>query len=214
MKKILNTVILLLLPVLFWAKPVILDIPPVAQSRTVPNLCGPTCAQMLLQYYGFSQDQYDVGKALTEMILPYKTNNPGASDALEFSWPDFKETYQPILRLYFEGLGMETLNKRSAIDPDTGLITEERWQFFLKTLQDGLPVIFHIPGHYMLMVGYDLEAERLYYNDPSDGKQHWVSITDFRDRNAVWYKDRLGWDGRMLSAWTPKIQNDEREAQR
>ena len=65
---------------------------------------------MALRFYGIlDKDQYLIGKSISEMIPEYKRLHPDAADAKEFQWPDYEETYQPILAQPLRELGFQAV---------------------------------------------------------------------------------------------------------
>jgi hypothetical protein len=181
----------------------ILAVPAVRQADDIKNLCAPACAEMVLRYYGIDDlDQYHIAEAVCAMVPAYRREHPSYG-VLDCEWPDnYQETYQPILALYFEGLGFEVHTTRSRFEKTSGRVSEERFAEFLRYLKRRIPLIFHIQGHYMLAVGYDDANALLYYINPRDAELHGVGYREFRNRYSKWYaEDREGWDGRFLAVW-------------
>ena len=176
-------------------------IKPIRQSTKIKHLCGVTCAEMVFKYYGEKKTQYDIGKRITKMIIPYKKEHPEAKGALEFKWPNYKETYQPILAKYYRDNGFEAINTKTYYDKKTGIVNESRVEEFLGYLKTDIPVMIHVESHYMLAIGYNEKMKKVYLNDPANGKKISVNLSQFINRNNPWYKKRKGWDGRLLAAW-------------
>lgn len=180
----------------------ILNIEPIRQSTTIKNLCGPTCAEMMLRFYGISdKDQYVIGKSIAEMIPEYKRQHPDAADAKEFQWPNYEETYQPILAQYLKELGFQTVTTKAQYEAKTGEVPVERFENLMDFVRKGVPAIVHVERHYLLVVGCDDNESVLYINDPADGQRKTVSYSSFRNRTNPWYQGRSGWDGRFLAIW-------------
>lgn len=157
---------------------------------------------MMLRYQGDEDlDQVAIGMRVAEMIVPYKREHPGAQDALEFEWPDYRETYQPILARFLRELGFGVESTSTAYDAATGRVSPGRFRELLGFLVQGVPVMIHVEGHYMLVVGFDPKAQAVVLNDPSGGRRLTVGFETFTSRRDRWYKDRLGWDGRLLAVW-------------
>ena len=138
------------------------------------------------------------------MIKPYKEKYPAAKNAIEFEWPDYKETYQPILALYFRDQNFESITTRTAYNKKTGLVDKSRYDELIEHINSGIPAIIHVEKHYMLVIGFDDKKKKLYINDPASGKTITVSEEKFLNRNDPWYKKRKGWDGRYLIAHPKK----------
>jgi len=174
---------------------------PIRQSQRVNNLCATASAEMVLRYYGRSDlDQYEIGESVCGMVEEYKRKYPD-SDPKPCIWPNYPETYQPILAEYIRNLGFNIKNTRAKFNQSSGVVDQDRIAEFMSFVRQGIPTIVHVEGHYLLVVGYDDDNQKLFYNDPANGERMEVSYLEFFNRNNGWYKGRKGWDGRFLSVW-------------
>ena len=99
---------------------------PIRQSQRVNNLCATASAEMVLRYYGRSDlDQYEIGESVCGMVEEYKRKYPD-SDPEPCIWPNFPETYQPILAQYISNLGFNIKNTRTKFNQSSGAVDEDR----------------------------------------------------------------------------------------
>ena len=199
-KHIIALIIFFLWVTPLFAEDIILDVKPVIQSRQIANLCAPACAEMILRFYGITNiSQYDIGK---ELLKIDKEQNLQLANQKEYQWPNYQQTYQPSLALYFKQLGFKVRSTKTNYDKVTGQVNEKMFEGLIDSLRNGVPAIIHVEKHYMLAVGYNIEDRKLYYINPQDGQRHFISFAAFKNRNSHWYRtNRLGWDGRFLAAW-------------
>lgn len=179
----------------------ILSITPVAQSTQIKNLCAPTAAAMITKYYGRSDlDQYAIGKGVCEMVAAHKKKYP-KTNPIPCTWPNYPETYQPILANFLRKYGFKVRTTRTAYDKSSGNIHKKRQEEFMELVRDGIPVIVHVERHYFLVIGYDESRKVIIFNDPAGGVKKEVTYSSFFNRYNPWYKGRQGWDGRYLAVW-------------
>jgi len=178
-----------------------LPIKAISQSKSVKNLCAPAAAEMITHFYGRKDlDQYTIAKGVCSMVSEYKRRYP-KTNPLKCNWPNYKETYQPILANFLRKEGFLVKTTRSSYDKKSGNVSEERQNELLNLINKGIPTIVHVERHYLLVIGYDNLSNEFLINDPASGKKIRVKSSFFMNRYNPWYKGRKGWDGRYLSVW-------------
>ena len=178
-----------------------LPIKVVSQSKSIKNLCAPAAAEMITSFYDRNDlDQYVIAKGVCSMVAGYKKRYP-KTNPIPCRWPDYKETYQPILANFLSKEGFRVKTTRSSYDKSSGNVSKKRQSELLDPINKGIPTIIHVERHYLLVVGYDKLSKELLINDPAGGKQLRVKFSFFINRYNPWYKGRKGWDGRYLSVW-------------
>ena len=210
---------LCIFPLAGVAEKKVLDIPIIIQEgifqgKPVGELCGTTCAEMILKYYGVTNiSNVDIAETFCSSLYPSynKRMNYSPSQKKKYSTDceaslgkggRFTGTNTHVLSLYFQGLGFQTDRTRTRYDRDTGEVSAERFASFMNHVRAGSPVIIHVERHYMLVIGYDDSTRTLYVIDPSDREILTVGYDTFCNRNNRWRRtrpERKGWDGRYLA---------------
>jgi hypothetical protein len=219
--RLVALIVTCLVPLAGTSETKVLDIPIIIQEGTfqgkpVGQLCGTTCAEMILKYYGVTNiSNVDIAETFCSRLYPSynKRMKYSPSQKKKYSTDcetslgeggEFTGTNTHVLELYFKSLGFETDRTRTRYDRDTGGVPAERFDSLMKHVRAGRPVIIHVERHYMLVAGYDDTNKTLYVIDPSDREILTVSYDSFRNRNSLWRRtrpERKGWDGRYLAAW-------------
>ncbi len=186
------------------------------KGRSINELCGVTCAEMVLKYYGITDiSNVDIAEKFCSDLYPsynikmkysneekitYSTN---CEKSLS-SGTRFPGTNTHVLQIFFDSLGFNTDRKRSSYDNKSGLVPEERFNLLMSHVREKHPVIIHVENHYMLVTGFDDGRSLLYIIDPSDTEVLSVGYNMFINRFSRWRRtkpDRHGWDGRFLAVW-------------
>ncbi len=199
----------------------ILDIPVILQEgaidgRAIDMLCGVTCAEMVLKYYGITTirnidiaDEFCSGRNRNYNIMMHYSDREKVfySTNCEQSLKtgiNFPGTNTHVLQLYFQDLGFRAIRRRSLYDNRTGMVPDKRFNEFMGHVRKGAPVIIHVQEHYMLVVGFNDSKGVLVLNDPSDPARITVSYARFQNRNNTWRPRRpsnKGWDGRYIAVY-------------
>ncbi|HAH06467.1 MAG TPA: hypothetical protein DCM05_08065 [Elusimicrobia bacterium] len=122
------------------------------------------------------------------------------------------ETWQPALQAFFEAHGLRTESARTLFDEKTGLVPDDRFEGLMRHVRSGRPVIVHVKGHYLLVVGHDDRKTELTFTDSRVAKAGTVAYADFRRTDSPWWarwkgcgpacrEDMDAWDGRFLAVW-------------
>jgi hypothetical protein len=142
-------------------------------QRQGPNLCLPTCASMILEYYGERHDP----RTLKAMATPAGSTFPG--------------TYVDDLRAALARLGYQWESRcftQDAAGYAEGLPRLKREVF------EGYPVMvgLHDPpiGHVVVLVGYDEGTHELTFVDPNQDAPGLVTM-DEDDFRLYWREDIL-----------------------
>jgi hypothetical protein len=199
----------------------ILNIPVIMQEgsiygRAVKRLCGNTCAEMVLKYYGINNIRnVDIAETFCSKLYPEYNLKMGYDDKQKIKYSTNCEKSlsmgikhsgmnDHVLQLYFKGMGFNTHREKTNYNKNSGEIPESRFIKFMTYVRSGIPVIIHVEDHYMLVIGYDDTTSRLYINDPSDTERIVIDYTIFQNRFNKWRPEKphnLGWDGRFLAVW-------------
>jgi ABC-type bacteriocin/lantibiotic exporter with double-glycine peptidase domain len=135
----------------------------VPYSEQEPNYCGPDSLSMVLKYYGKDVDQNTIGDGIVGPM----------------------------------GVGSAQLSQKAT---DMGFsVTNEDCGInnLLASLDAGDPVIVRVlnntgdNGHFMVVVGYDLNAKKVFLNDPANPYNAEMSFNDFEE---IWNITTLGPD--------------------
>lgn len=199
----------------------ILDIPIITQDghfkgHTVSELCGVTCAEMILKHYGIRDvANVDIAEKFCSELYPaYNARMKyDEKDKIFFSTnceaslstgARFPGTNTHVLQIFFDSLGFQTDRQRSGYDVKSGRVPVKRFDLLMSHVRKLRPVIIHVENHYMLIVGFNDEKGLLHVIDPSDREVLNVNYIEFMNRKSRWRRtkpDRLGWDGRFLAVW-------------
>jgi len=156
---------------------------------------------MITRFYGRGDlDQYVIAQGVCSMVAEHKRKYP-KTNPLPCKWPNYRETYQPILANYLRRQGFRVKTTRSSYDKSSGKVSPKRQNELIDLIEKGVPTIVHVERHYLLVVGFDDSSKELLINDPAGGKKLRVKLSSFINRYNPWYKGRMGWDGRYLSVW-------------
>lgn len=186
--------------------------------------CGPTSFYMVFKYHGghelLPEDGYyrdsdgewvdlneDIGPD-TSLILSSKMAGWCKTNMFGTTWPNLTTA---VRDLYVENGGQlsryypvfDSQDTEYDNTPETDVIRDTIFQEdIVPFLEKNSAVIFHVDGHYMVIVGYDGDNGIVYYADPhKDDWDPWieqVSYTDFI--STPFYKGTKHWDGKFIGA--------------
>jgi hypothetical protein len=123
-------------------------------------------------------------------------------------------TWQPALQAFFVAHGLKTFNGVTNYDTTTGKVPDSRFDELMSYVRKGIPVIFHVKGHYMVISNYNDETQELTFIDSRHAQSGKVKYIDFKYTNNPWWAKWVGcypscqdgtmmnaWDGRILAVW-------------
>ncbi len=186
------------------------------RGQTITNLCGVTCAEMVLRYYGITNiSNVDMAEKFCSDLYPAYNIKMNYSDSDKELYTtncekslstgtDFPGTNMHVLQIFFTSLGLNTDRQRTSYDKKTGQIPDGRFTMLMSHVRNAHPVIIHVEKHYMVLIGFDDSKRLLYVIDPSDTALLTVSYKSFINHNNRWRRtkpERRGWDGRYLAVW-------------
>lgn len=190
--------------------------------RQGPGQCGPASFYMIFKYYGDdSKDIYFYKDSLcgSRVILKEnKTRLMKDSDVSAFinnssDSTDWQSLIKAVSDLYFAD---KTKSCRRYYSVDSGIYSDDKKQsgfidvIYKEHLMKGRPVIVHLkrmrpfPGHYIVVVGYDVAANAVKYVDPNSKSAviENIRLEDFAGKtwykSKVWYWPNARWDGKWL----------------
>ncbi|MFY9397226.1 MAG: C39 family peptidase [Desulfomonilia bacterium] len=219
----LASVMIAALATAFWTSPADAVQPyedpwfqPVSQG---PSQCGPACFYMIFNHYGAHQvfTECDLsehpelmsayGYEITSDTAICRWINGGKRQGT--TWKQLKQAADGLhapgsTQAYF------TSELQSDTTPyNSPAADEERMRRldYIKReyLDRNRPVIIHmrrvwyLPGHYLVLTGYDPASGMVYYADPSNGGMGEISRESFvRDK---WYASPVHWPGYPRARW-------------
>jgi hypothetical protein len=199
----------------------ILSIPFIMQEgsihgRAIQRLCGNTCAEMVLKYYGINTIRnVDIAEIFCSKLYPQYNMEMGYDEKQKIYYSTNCEKSlstgikhsgmnSHVLQIYFQSLGFKTHREKTNYNKYSGEIPQSRFIQFMTYVRRGIPITIHVEDYYMLVIGYDDTTSRLYVNDPSDRERIVIDYKTFQNRFNTWRPSKLhnlGWDGRFLAVW-------------
>lgn len=171
--------------------------------------CGVASAETILRSYGDRDAwtrQTAIAAALCARLPEYKARHPEAADAIERYYPDYQETYQPLLAEFLIDHGYCVVNTRASVDRGTGKPDPQVGGLLREHLAKGHRAVLHVPGHYMSAIGVGEAGKTLYFVDPLHPKSVFSTPFETLAGGGSFHrfpsgKPRPGWDGRALIFW-------------